>query len=134
MTRQQNLNATSIEGSTVRNKRSIDIDYPYELHLTMLEPIRVVRRSDWDGPAERVFALARQHLSSAVADMRTVTQDVARFIDDTATTVQYMKILVLEQLVILAGQIAHLLATSYSTFGASVPAAGELAALASCSR
>ena len=103
------------------------------LQVRMLEPVRGVRRTDWDGPAARAFALAGQGPAGLagrqVQGLAAGSLRVSDFIYETGVNVQYMKIIVLEELVLLAGQIAHLVAMAVPTGGASLAAVPGLQAL-----
>ncbi len=100
------------------------------LQYQLMEPARAVRRTDWDGPAARAFALAGQAPAGRqLAGLATGSHDVSGFIHQTGVNVQYMKIIVLQELVLLAAQIAQLLGLSGATFGASLTAIPALAAL-----
>ena len=103
------------------------------LHVRMMEPVRGVRRTDWDGPAAQAFALAGQGSAGLVRQqvqgLAAGSMQVSDFIYQTGVNVQYMKIIVLEELVLLAAQIAHLIAMAVPTCGASMAAVPGLKAL-----
>ncbi len=104
-----------------------------ELAERIVEPARLVRRTDWDGPAAAAFAASSDAFTGADGQaLRGVadgSQELADFIYDSAVNVQYMKIIVLEELVVLFLQISYLIATSVSTLGASLSAVPALEAL-----
>ncbi len=100
------------------------------LQYQLMQPVRGVRRSDWDGPAARAFALAGEAPAGRqLAGLATGSHDVSDFIHQTGVNVQYMKIIVIEELVLLAAQISQLLWLSGATFGASLAGIPGLAAL-----
>ncbi len=100
------------------------------LQTRVAEPVRAMRRTDWDGPAVAAFGMARGGLTGQqLSGMAVGSQNVAGFVHQTGVNVQYMKIIVLEELLLLAGQIAHLLAMAGPSFGGSLAAVAGLKAL-----
>ncbi len=89
---------------------------------------RATRRTDWDGPAAEAYAVAGAGLGGGgpLAAMASAAYAVAAFVYGTGVNVQYMKIIVLEELVLLAAQIAQLVAAAPATGGASLPTVAAL--------
>ena len=105
--------------------------------ITVLEralsvPVRVGSRVGWDGPAAEAFTTAGTVLSGRSGEQVTAlalgSRGLGRFIEDTGVNVQYLKLMVLGQLVMVAGQIAYLAAMAPATFGASTAAIPALRA------
>ena len=100
------------------------------LQAQVAEPVRAMRRTDWDGPAAAAFGMTRDGLAGQqLSGMTAGSQNVASFVHQTGVNVQYMKIIVLEELLLLAGQIAHLVAMAGPSFGGSLAAVAGLKAL-----
>src|SRR5215471_6558651 len=103
------------------------------LETRITEPVRAIRRTHWDGPAADAFTAAGNsvlgHGGQQLTGLATGARELAEFIYNTGVNVQYMKIIVLEELVILAGQITYLIAIAPWTFGASTAAVPALQAL-----
>ncbi len=99
------------------------------LQVQAVEPVRATRRTDWDGPAADAFAVAGNGLGGQqLSGLGAGSRNVAGFIYRTGVNVQYMKIIVLEELLILAAQIAQLVTMAGPSFGASLAAAAGLKA------
>ena len=107
-----------------------DAIYVVEQRITV--PVRGVRRTNWDGPAAEAFsaagnAFAGQH-GRQLAALAEGSRDLSTFISGTAVNVQYMKRIVIGELLILALQIAYLIATSPWMFGSATAAVPALQA------
>ena len=102
-----------------------------DLQVQLIEAVRAVWQNDWDGPAAEAFAVAGHEALDEGGPLPALvegSQEMAAFVHDTGVNVQYTKIIVLEELVVLAGQIAYLVSTSWWTFGSSAATAAGLAA------
>ena len=93
------------------------------LEQRLSEPVLVGRRGGWGGPAADSYTAAQLVLagprSPQLTALGTGSRELSTFIDDTSASVEYMKLIVAGQLVILAGQIAYMASMAVSTFGAS---------------
>ena len=93
------------------------------LEHQLVAPVRSVRRTDWDGPAAAAFEAAanavRGQGNSALSGMTQGTRSLSKFIHETGVNVEYMKLIVIDQLLILAAQIAYLISIAPATGGAS---------------
>ncbi len=93
------------------------------LEQRLREPVLVGRRGGWGGPAADSFAAAGEVLAAHGNQQLTAlvqgSRELSTFIDDTGANVEYVKLIVLGQLVILAGQIAYLASMAGPTFGVS---------------
>ena len=100
------------------------------LEQRIVDPVRAVRRTDWDGPAAHAFAAAGDAPASAggrqLAGLPQGARDMADFVHDTGVNVQYMKLIVIGELLILGAQIAYLIAMSPWSLGASTAAVPAL--------
>ncbi len=92
---------------------------------------RKIQPTDWDGSAAEVYRAseAALHAGKQLDGIAVGATGLADFIYDTAINVQYVKLIVLGELSMLAAQIAWLLASAWHTFGASAAAVSALQAL-----
>ena len=100
------------------------------LEQRIVDPVRAVRRTDWDGPAADAFAAAGGAPAGTggqpLAGLPQGARDMADFVYDTGVNVQYMKLIVVGELLILGAQITYLVSMSPWSFGTSTAAVPAL--------
>ncbi len=100
------------------------------LGYRIVDPVRAVRRTDWDGPAAEAFkASADAQLGQGGGPLNGLSQgsrDLSEFIMKTSVDVEYMKLIVVGELLILGAQITYLIAMSPWSFGTSTAAVPAL--------
>src|SRR5215471_2618439 len=84
-------------------------DVIYTLEQRIADPVRAARRTGWHGPTADVFTDAGDAFigqgGQQLTGLAHGARELADFIYDTGTNVQYMKIVVTGELLILAAQI-----------------------------